>query len=66
MFSLLTTENLLCLQNLFPAIIVLTVLAYLTRSGLFRKIEISTREPVRGSLTVCYKTCRGSNKGKYS
>jgi hypothetical protein len=64
MFSLLTTENLLLPAT--SVIIVLAVLAYLIRSGLFRKIEISTREPARGSLTVCYKTGRGSHKGKYS
>jgi hypothetical protein len=60
-------EDLLQLQNLLPdtpVFIVLTVFAYLTQSGLFRKIEIfETRDTARESLTVCYKTGRGSQNG---
>ncbi len=65
MVLLLHPKHLHHFQNILPdtsVIIVLTVLAYLTESGLFRKIEICTREPGRGPLTVCYKTGRGSHK----
>ena len=53
-----------------PWLIVLTsvvlilafLFSYLIYSGLFSKVEISTREPVHGALTICYKTGRGPYK----
>jgi hypothetical protein len=42
--------------------LLIVLLAYLTYSGLFKQIEISTREPTHGDLTICYKTGRGPYK----
>ncbi len=43
-------------------VVVLALLACLAYSGLYQQIEISTREPVHGDLTICYKTGRGPYK----
>ena len=43
-------------------LILASLFLYLVYSGLFSKVEISTREPVHGALTICYKTGRGPYK----
>ena len=57
------------LQILIPAsvIFILTsLLIYLAYSGLFSSIEVSTKEPVHGDLTICYRIGQGpyKNTGK--
>ncbi len=47
---------------LFLVSLALTLAAYIIYSGLFASIEVSSREPCYGDLTMAYKTGRGPYK----